>query len=221
MLCSLFEAALENGLEMNGRSFKTVTDFLSTTDQDILTLEGKPDELKPFIENILNRALLKRALVISKSTIVEPERSPEELDEAPDMHYQDLWDLRENPKEIRYLRNLIAQRVGGKVSPYDIWIDLPDPPSFREPSQTPIKITDKRIETLDSIVPINKWLTGYAETKWRGHVFCPPKLEFRKKVNKAALEVFKEQLNLDFNEFATVFAKIEQRYWQNKSCRGH
>lgn len=209
MLCSVFEVALDKNLEINGRSFKTVTDFLSVTDPDVLTLEGKPDEMKPYIENILNRTLLKRALVISKSTIRKSEKvSDEEGDEVPEWPYEELWKLRKNPKRIRDLRELIAQEASEELTPYDVWIDLPEPPSFRESSQTLIKITDKEMETLNNIIPIGKWLRSYAETKWRGHVFCPPQLEYRKKVNKAALRIFKQELNLEFNEFATLFAKI-------------
>jgi hypothetical protein len=209
-LCSFFEAALDNNLEINGRSFKTVTDFLSVTDPDILTLEGKPDELKPFLENILNRTLLKRALVISKSTVTKTEKlSEEEGDEIPEWPYQELWELRKDPERIRDLRELIAEEASRELTPYDVWIDRPEPPSFRESSQTLIKITDKKMIPLNKIIPMGGWLRSYAETKWRGHVFCPPQLKYRKKVNKAAQKVFKRELNLEFEEFATLFAKIE------------
>ena len=207
MFCSIFEAAVDHGLEINGLSFGKVTDFLSVTDPEILTLEGKPEELRPFIENIRNRYLLKRALVISKSTIRKPEGISEaEAAEIVDMKYQHLMEFADDPTKIRYLRDLIVDDVGGKLTPYDVWIDLPQAPSFKEPSNTVIKITDEKIRTLDKIFPVDKWLTTYAENKWKGHVFCPP--QYRKEVNKAALEIFREELDIEFSEFSTIFAKM-------------
>lgn len=208
MFFSIFEACRDHNLKINGFSFDKVTDFLSVTDVEMLTLEGKPDEIKPYIENIRNRTLLKRALVISKSTIKKPEGVSEvEAAEAIDMKYYDLIKLSEDPVRIRQLRELIVQEIDGKLTPYDVWIDLPEAPSFREPSHTVIKITEDEIRTLDKIFPVNKWLTTYAENKWKGHVFCPP--QYRKEVNKASLKIFKEELGIDFNDFATTFTKME------------
>jgi HD superfamily phosphohydrolase len=209
MLCALFENAFDQDLEMNGYTFQNLTDFLSITDHDILTLEGKPPELSRYVENILHRSLLKRALVISKGTIKGPnDVSGEKTNEIPNTGYQELLELGKNPERIRILRELIAEESRMEITPYDIWLDLPDPPSFREPSQTPIQITSETVETLDNIIPINKWLTGYAETKWKGHIFCPPQKKIRKKVNEAAQKILKREFNIKFTEFATSSAKI-------------
>lgn len=204
MLCSFFEAALDNNLEINGRPFDRVTDFLSVADPDILTLEGKPEELKPFIERILNRALLKRALVISRNTVKEPKGLRKD---DPVMPYQDLLSLQEDPRRIRYLRELIVQEADTELTPYDVWIDLPKNPSFKEASHTLVKITDEKRRKLHRIIPMNRWLIGYEENKWKGHVFCPPFYQYRRKVNEAALKVFRRELNLEFNNFATELAK--------------
>jgi len=207
MFLSIFEACKDHKLEMNGFSFEKATDFLSVTDMEILTLEGKPDEIKPLIENIRNRNLLKRALVISQSTIEKPKRlSTEKAGNNIKMKYQDLIELSEDPVRIRQLRDLIVEEIGRKLTPYDVWIDLPSPPSFREPSNTVIKITEDDRRTLDKIFPISNWLTTYAENKWKGHVFCPP--EYRDEVNKASIKIFKDELGIEFNESATTLAKI-------------
>lgn len=205
MFKSIFEAIYDYKLKINGFPFDKVTDFLSVTDPEMLTLEGKPDEIKPLIENIRNRSLLKRALVISRDTIKKPEGiPPDKVKEFIDMKYQSLIEL--DSKQIRQLRDLIVEEVGRKITPYDVWIDLPAAPSFRESSQTVIKITDERRETLDKIFPTNKWLIAYAENKWKGHVFCPPL--FRPEINKASQKIFKEHLDVKFNDYATSFAKI-------------
>jgi HD superfamily phosphohydrolase len=175
MLKSIFEAVRDFKLEVNGLRFNKVTDFLSVTDMDILSLTGKPDEIAPLIRNLLNRALLKRALVISKSTIKTSTSARKSKKEAEaKMKYNKLLDLSKDPAQIRKLRELIANEVGGKITVYDIWIDLPEPPSFREAKQALIKTAENERETLDRIFPVSKWLETYAENKWKGHVFCPP-----------------------------------------------
>jgi len=195
MYLSIFEACRDYNLEINGFSFDKATDFLSVTDMEILTLEGKPDEIKPFIENIRNRNLLKRALVISQGTIKKDLRlSEENADKDIKMKYHDLLKL--DPIRIRQLRDLIVEEIGRKITPYDIWIDLPDAPSFKEPSQTVIKITEKDRDTLDNIFPIDNWLITYAENKWKGHVFCPP--QYRNEVYNACKKIFKDELGIEF-----------------------
>lgn len=124
------------------------------------------------------------------------------------MKYQDLIQLRENPTIMRYLRELIVQETGRKLTPYDVWIDLPEAPSFREPSNTVIKISHEETKTLDKIFRIEKWLISYAENKWRGHVFCPP--HYQKEVYEASRRIFNEELGVEFNKFAKIFAK-----WDN------
>ena len=207
MFYSIFEACNDFNLSFNGFSFNKVTDFLSIDDIDVLSLEGKPDEIKPFIENIRNRDLLKRALVISKSTLQKPKGTSEKGgDEIVEMNYQKLLELMEDPKSIRKLREIIAEESGENINPYDVWIDIPNAPSFREPSNTLIRINKEDIRTLDKIFPIDQWLNSYAENKWKAHVFCPP--QYRKKIEKVVRDVFKErkELGIEFNKYATIIS---------------
>lgn len=208
MLKSVFEAARDFKLELNGFRFNKVVDFLSVTDSDILSLAGKPDEIAPLVRNILNRSLLKRALVISKSTIKTSIGAPKSKREAEaKMKYDKLLNLSKDPAQIRKLRELIVDEIGRKATVYDIWIDLPDPASFREAKQALIKTTEDERERLDKIFPVSKWLETYAENKWKGHVFCPPLGDLREKVDKAARKVIKDVLDIVFNEYATTYAK--------------
>lgn len=208
MLKSVFEAVRDFKLEMNGLRFNRVVDFLSVTDSDILSLAGKPDEIAPLIKNILNRSMLKRALVISKSTIKTSVGAPKSKREAEaKMKYNKLLDLSKDPAQIRKLRELIVDEIGRKTTVYDIWIDLPDPPSFREAKQALIKTTEDERERLDKIFPVSKWLETYAENKWKGHVFCPPLSDMREKIDKAARKIIKDVLDIEFNDYATKYAK--------------
>jgi len=197
-------------LKINGLTLSNVTDFLSLNDIDVLTTEGKPEELIPLVKNLSQRNLLKRALVISRKTIetgsgLSVDKKAKEEEAA----YRKLLSLGKDPLQIRNLRELIANEVGGKYSVYDFWVDIPDPPSFREAKQALIKTAGEDRIRLDKIFPVSKWLETYAENKWRGHVFCPPVRTIRKQVNKVAQKVLKEALDIKFNENATLYAKIE------------
>lgn len=203
MLKSIFEAVRDFKLKMNGLRFNQVTDFLSVTDTDIMSIHDKPDEIVPLVRNILSRNMLKRAIVISKKTIqTTPTRKKAELS----MKYKKLLDLSKDPVQIRNLRALIADEVG-KITVYDVWVDLPEPPRFREAKQTLIRTGPDEKERLDRIFPISKWLETYAENKWKGHVFCPPIRGIREKVDEAARKVIKDLLDIEFNEYASKLAK--------------
>ena len=207
MLKSVFEATRDFKLKMNGLRFNKVTDFLSITDSDILSLQGKPDELVPLVRNILNRSMLKRALVISKNTIaIHTAGSKRKKETESKIKYKKLLDLSRDPSQIRKMRELITSEIG-KLTVYDIWIDLPEPPSFREAKQALIKTDVDERERLDRIFPVSKWLETYAENKWKGHVFCPPLPEIRKEVDRAARKVLKDVLDIELNENATKYAK--------------
>jgi HD superfamily phosphohydrolase len=199
MLKSIFEIIWDNNLEIDGISFKKAADFLLIDDFDILSTFRKEPLLKDVIEDIRDRRLLKRALVMSRKTAKDR------------YHFGKLTKLMEDPTEIRHLRELIADELKAKgcgLSVYDIWIDLPKPPSLREPSQCKVRITDKDYVDLAEVFPADWWLVAYSETKWKGHVFCPPQLETRELVNKAALKVFESIEGIEFLPTATDEAKI-------------
>ncbi len=208
MLKSIFEAVRDYKLEINGFRLNRVADFLSLTDNDVLCLEGKPEPLVPLIKNLLHRNLLKRALVISRKTIKTTRSSSKKRVAEVHAAHHKLLSLGKDYAKVKELRQLIADEVG-ECTVYDIWLDLPDPPSFREAKQALIKITDKERKRLDKIFPISKWLETYAENKWKGHVFCPPIPKIRKKVGKIAQKVIREALDIEFSELATDYAKME------------
>jgi HD superfamily phosphohydrolase len=199
MLKSIFEIIWDNNLQIDGMSFKKAVDFLSIDDFDILSVFRKEPLLKDIIEDIRNRRLLKRALVMSRKTVKER------------YQFENLTKLAEDPLKIKQLRELIAGEMkaeGCEVSIYDIWIDLPKSPSLREPSQCKVRITDKDYVDLAEVFPADWWLVAYSETKWKGHVFCPPNLKMRNLANKAAQEILKSVYGIEFLPTATDEAKI-------------
>ncbi len=209
MLKSVFELVRARKLKINGLGLNKVTDFLSLTDLDFLNPESKPEELKNIITNLFNRNLLKRALVISWYTI-KPSNSLNKTkrEEEQKLAYRKLVSIGKDPDLVRELREMIAEKIGWKCSVYDIWLDLPEPPNFREAKQVLVRITDEQRERLDTILRVSHWLETYAENKGKGHVFCPPDPQTREEINKAAQDVLKEVMNIEFNDFATKYAKI-------------
>lgn len=119
-----------------------------------------------------------------------------------------MLSIRKDEKIVREIREQIAEKIGWKCSVYDLWLDLPQQPSFREAKQVLVKITDSQRGILDEILKVSHWLETYAENKGKGHVFCPPDTELRKEVNAAARSVLKDLVNIEFNDFATSYAKI-------------
>lgn len=195
----IFEIIRDHSLQIEGVSFDKATDFLLIDDYDVLSKFEKTPELADIVENLKSRHLLKRALVISRKTVKDPRP------------YQRLIRLSEDPEALRDLRALIVDEVvsrGGVCSVYDLWIDLPEPPSLREPSQCLVRLTEKDYITLDQIFPADWWLTAYGETKWKGHVFCPPNTKLRRLTNEASQKVLRDVLGVEFEKPATMEAKI-------------
>jgi hypothetical protein len=87
--------------------------------------------MTPFAEtviDIVNRTLLQRVLVISKSTIKTSSGAPKtKRDAEAKMQYDKLRQLSREPAQIKKLRTLIADEVGDIITVYDLWIDLPAP----------------------------------------------------------------------------------------------
>ncbi len=207
MLKSIIEIIRDEKLKINNLSLDKVTDFLSLTDFDLLNPVGKTGNLELMTKNLYNRSLLKRALVISWYTI-KPDNCATDKVASQKAAYRRLLSAGKDSKIVREIREKIAEKIGWKCSVYDLWLDLPQHPSFREAKQVLVKITDTQRDILDEILKVSHWLETYAENKGKGHVFCPPNTELRKEVNIAAKAVLKDYFNIEFNDFATSYAKI-------------
>jgi uncharacterized protein len=191
MLKGIFEFIRENDVTLNGYDFNKISDFLRVTDYDLLTSVGKSPELKKRIDNLRNRRLLKRALVITQKTV------DDDSDLGELMKYRDELDV------LRDTAKAIAEEVDCKH--HDVWIELPKNPSFRAPSNYIIKITDEDYDTLDNFFPLDKWVESYNANKWRGYVFGPDDLQ--EEVGEAAQKVLGDLFGLKFNEQAEVLTK--------------
>ncbi|GAG65915.1 unnamed protein product [marine sediment metagenome] len=65
MFKSIFEIMYDHDLEINGKKFDNPIDFLESRDELFLSYKDKPELIQEHIKNLLNRVILKRALVIA------------------------------------------------------------------------------------------------------------------------------------------------------------
>ena len=199
MIKSIFEVIKDRKLSPEGLNFDDPASFLCVDDCDVLASFRKEPLLKELVNNIRNRNLLKRAAVISRKTV----KTKNQL--------QNLNKQMEKPEDIQALRQLIVDELkkkGFKCSLYDLWVDLPKPPSLNEPSLCWIRITEKDYVPLSEVFPADWWLTAYYETKWKGFVFCPPNNSLREAAYEATKRVLKRNYGIELNIMAKKLAKI-------------
>jgi HD superfamily phosphohydrolase len=186
--------------KINGRRMDRVIDYLYITEEAILSLDNKPEELKNYIDRFLRRDLLKRALVISADTVNKPETST---------GYSQFKDLVEDPDGLRNLRLKLVSALNCKYPIYDIWIVLPRTPTFSdEASRAIIQDPGGKPKSLREPFRVDEWLTAYWSNKWKGYVFCPAGEAIRKEVAKKAAELFHDEYKFSLNSKAMEQAKI-------------
>lgn len=178
MLSSFMERIVEMGGNGVNISIDNPIDFITYTDWEWLYTQAEKDEyLGSITSRIKKRSLPKRALVISKATVVDG------LTRYTRFQEDDDWD--EVHGELRQMvLDKLPQDHG--LKPYDIVFDLPFQPSFREASQTPVRLSNGGIDTLENFFPTGHWLTTFFTAKWEGHVFCPGGAALRSQVAAAA-----------------------------------
>jgi len=178
--------------QIHGRNMNRAIDFLYVTEEDVLSLDNKPEELRDYIMRFLNRDLFKRALVISADTVVNPETSP---------GYKDFKSLVEKPEKLKELRGELVAALNDKYSLHDIWIDLPQTLTFEDDNFALIQDEGAEPKYLRDTFRVSEWLTAYGSNKWKGYVFCPPELNTgeREKVGKKAAQLLSGKYQFAFN----------------------
>ena len=183
MFKSLFEIMNDYHLDIDGLNFEKVTDFLEIDDSAFLHYQSKKEPLQSYLKNLIQRNLLKRALVISMKTVEGEEPSVKS-------GYKKFLQLQKDEDKIREIRQKIAIKVG--VSEYDIWLDIPKSSSIREGPQYWVKIMKDMYEEFSNYIPFDFWLDAYQSIQYRAHVFCPPIDPLRKEVAKEAKKILQE-----------------------------
>ncbi len=186
--------------QIHGRKMKRAIDFLYVTEEDVLSLDNKPEELRTYIMRFLNRDLFKRALVISADTVDNPEESP---------GYMDFKSLAEQPENLKDLRRELVATLNNKYSLHKIWIDLPQTLTFEDDNFAVIQDENAEPQYMRDRFRVSEWLTAYGSNKWKGYVFCPAGEAVRKEVGKRAAELISDKYHFSFKmPEALIQAKI-------------
>lgn len=173
-------------------------DYLYFDDYEIIASLTREDDvfIKRIISNILKRILYMRAFSICRSTVKDWETTVPTymLDIIDDDDYRN--ELRKNIWEI------IPPKVKNKYSLLEphIQISFPKFPPTTEDETLNSYVID---QAGDNLIELNRfgsaqeWLNGYMNHKYKGFIFCPPEIEVREEVYKAAKEVFKSEKNIE------------------------
>lgn len=175
--------------QIHGRKMKRAIDFLYVTEEDVLSLDNKPEELREYIMRFLNRDLFKKALVISADTVVSPDTSP---------GYKSFKSLVEEPEKLKELRRELVAALNGKYSLHDIWIDLPQTLTFNDDNFAVIQDENTEPQYMRDRFRVSEWLTAYGSNKWKGYVFCPPGTDVRNEVGRKAAALFSDKYHFAF-----------------------
>lgn len=193
----------KGGLEID---FSRASHFLYFTDPEIFGMHGRLKEdtkLHNLMHNLQYRRLLKRAIVISRSTVKE-----ENLDEYT-KYRGPIPTVRDDLEYYRWLAKRIWAEAGQPCLLQEIWVDCPKDPSFKEANETWISPLGEGHEPLPltDFFQIEKYADQYKQNKWRSHVFCRP--EHIEKVSKACVTVFKDEFDIDFEPLAFHLCHVD------------
>ena len=200
MIWAIFYIAMDRKKKVGGVLLESPADFLKITDDRLLTPELAEDpDIKGIIQNIRERRLWKKALVIARNTV--PEEMHDEAGESPYPLFSGVATLAGNDKikiqKRREIADLIWEKAGKPCKKHEIWLDVPKPPSMDESKQMWIDAPgqdDPKI--LNDFIPVQQWVELYGTHQCRAHVFCPP--EVGEVVGTAAEKVFDELYHLKF-----------------------
>lgn len=211
MLKAIIGYAKDNDQSIGGRKLSKTTNFLWLNDGRIYAeadLRKKNDPLHILIHDLKFRRLLKRALIISKTTVEDG--SSKELFEYSALKRFCNECYAKDP-ELRNLAKKIWEDSGKPCRLEQIWVDLPKTPPVGTADDTYVnKGTFKSPDyvKLKKIFSVDDWAHNYVEHNWRGHVFCPEDRGIRKKVANSAKKILEEEFNVKFNDSAVKLCKI-------------
>lgn len=196
MIRSVLEFLLDDKHEIHGHRYVQPSDFLALTDYDILARHDSP-ALNRIAHCLKNRLIYKRVAVISPRTVTEASR----------VNLVDLQKLTEFPAELKPLRQLIANGMGSLERYHDLWVDVPENPSLREPPKVDVQIDGNSYKDINSLFPLSGWLQAYSENRWTGHVFCFPR--DREKAFPAAKQTFLDVYGIELDDSAKAMSKVD------------
>lgn len=212
MLWAIFELASTRGVKLAGVRLDTIVDYLKLSDDMVLTPDLTTDtDIKKIVNDIRQRRLWRRALVISRHTVTGDMHDPAVvLGTGP---FAEVVQLAGNDaKKIGRRRELAGQmwEEAGRPCPrHEVWFDVPKLPSMEEAERMWISAPGlEKPVTLGEFLPIQEWVELYGSHRWRAHIFCPAAV--RTAVNAAAINVLSSEFGLEVNSMATGEAHIDR-----------
>lgn len=213
MFKACFEYITEKKIPLKLRKKKLLfdipSDFLWFTDTEFMAagVQTNDDELHRLIHNILYRRPLKRALVLSRKTVMQPESS------TKTGSLMDLLSTSANAHEKYQFRRELALKIwkdaGEPCSKHEVWVDMPKPPSFKEADTTFVRTNrtdpNKDLKPLAEFFPTAQWTDQYNTHKLRGHVFGPEYC--LEKIGRSAKIVLEKELDIELTDDAYKFCK--------------
>jgi uncharacterized protein len=180
----------------------TLADWLHLSEQKLLVLGVEEDCLSDSIRQLMNRKLLKRALVLSLDTVMESSKDGI-LRIYADADYADIRGLRQAVYEK------MPKSRRGDIS--DLWVDVPNPPTvIKDVVQVRVTSDKKSHYPLSSErFQWDKWTNNYGEVKWKAHVFAADNDVVRRDAGTAAIQVLRKRYGIRLSEEAIRQAKLE------------
>jgi HD superfamily phosphohydrolase len=193
-----------------GRQIGSPADLLYLDDVHVLAASRENGTAGDLISDILDRKIVKRALVISA-----------EAADREDQHAKYFLLVKEmmrSQEKRETLKNQICGELATRgVTLSDgervrIYVNFPKPPSFSEPSYTYV-LRENGIPTqLDELFSMETWLEAYRQLFWRGHVFAPESI--RAKVDVTARRVLERDYGVHLSDIALDQCKYKEDWRQ-------
>ena len=188
-------------LKINNKDldFSKPTDFLYITEYNFFSLLSSHSDptIKRLIDNIINRKLLKRALVINHSTIKEPGLIAKMLSTGANRKAANDY--------LRDLAVLIHHDANATCDPCEIWINVPKPPPLKEATSTFVRSNRKSNEyyPLSDFYPYKEFNELYRLHKLNIHVFAPESCI--KEISISARKILENELGLILKDNANLY----------------
>ena len=186
--------------------FGTLRDFFYVSEADWLSAGSAHPQVGGLIRTLLNRRLLKRALVIARPTVADAYRP----------NLPAFYDLEEEgPEAIRALRQAIHEALPARHrrGVENLWVDIPPGPDIDETANGCWVMLGKQPEILSSVFPSDDWMRSYEAHKTRAHIFYVEDRPARSAVASASQSVLYDgvppERQLRFNELATLWCKLD------------
>jgi HD superfamily phosphohydrolase len=189
------------GIIESSEKFRNALDYLDYTDDQILNLTLEKPSAKMQLRMLKNRILPKRAFCFSSRTL---------KDISIQRKIMSQFEKKEFKKDvIANIASYVRKNLNRKIHNYEIWIDSPKNPKFKEATQCLIKSegSENNHLLLRDVFPTDDWVRAFSENKWQGFVYAMP--DKCHDVAIASKYVLEEVFQTEFNSFATKLCKID------------